>query len=113
MNENQDLRRKLHEQRTEMQQLKSWKTMARKKYLEQIKEIRDDVQELQSRSRINQFKFQQLNKNSKNSENVSSSSNNGYDREHHDVEVIQNNYESILNKFNQVQKELTLIINSY
>merc|ERR1712154_135772 len=28
MNENQDLRRKLHEQRTEMQQLKSWKTMA-------------------------------------------------------------------------------------
>merc|ERR1712130_642242 len=77
MNENQDLRRKLHEQRTEMQQLKSWKTMARKKYLEQIKEIRDDVQELQSRSRINQFKFQQL------------------------------------NKINQVQKELTLIINSY
>ena len=36
-----------------------------------------------------------------------------YDRQHHNMEIIQHNYELILDKFNQLQNELGLIINSY
>jgi len=106
--DNASLRQKMHAQRRDVAQLRAWKCTARKKYLEQIREIRDDVQELQSRSRINQFKFGHLSHSPK-----QKSEDGEHSRTEHDVEVIGNNYKLILAKFNELQAELAAIIQSY